>query len=67
MGYARKNLICLDDTPYYHVISRCVRRAWLWGFDAYARRDYSHRKHWVLDRLMLLASIFAMIASRLVV
>jgi REP element-mobilizing transposase RayT len=59
MGYARKNLICLDDTPYYHVISRCVRRAWLWGFDAYARRDYSHRKHWVLDRLMLLASIFA--------
>jgi hypothetical protein len=59
MGYARKNLICLDDTPYYHVISRCVRRAWLWGFDAYARRDYSHRKHWVLDRLTHLSSIFA--------
>jgi REP element-mobilizing transposase RayT len=59
MGYARKNLICLDDTPYYHVVSRCVRRAWLWGFDAYAQRDYSHRKNWVLERLELLASIFA--------
>jgi REP element-mobilizing transposase RayT len=59
MGYARKNLICLDDTPYYHVVSRCVRRAWLWGFDAYSQRDYSHRKSWVLDRLALLTSIFA--------
>jgi REP element-mobilizing transposase RayT len=59
MGYARKNLICLDDTPYYHVISRCVRRAWLWGFDTYAQRDYSHRKAWVLKRLALLTSIFS--------
>jgi REP element-mobilizing transposase RayT len=59
MGYARKNLICLDDTPYYHVISRCVRRAWLCGFDTYSQRDYSHRKAWVLERIALLASIFA--------
>jgi REP element-mobilizing transposase RayT len=59
MGYPRKNLICLDDTPYYHVVSRCVRRAWLWGFDTYAQRDYSHRKNWVLERLELLTSVFA--------
>jgi REP element-mobilizing transposase RayT len=51
--------VCLDDTPYYHVIARCVRRAWLWGFDEYAGRDYSHRKAWVLERLELLSSIFA--------
>jgi REP element-mobilizing transposase RayT len=59
MGYARKSLISLQDTPYYHVVARCVRRAWLWGFDEYAGRDYSHRKQWILERLSLLSSIFA--------
>jgi REP element-mobilizing transposase RayT len=51
--------VSLNDTPYYHVVARCVRRAWLWGFDQYAGRDYSHRKQWVLERLTQLASIFA--------
>ena len=41
-----------------HVVARCVRRAWLWGFDEYAGRDYSHRKEWVLERLSQLTSIF---------
>lgn len=59
MGYARKSLICLNDTPYYHVIARCVRRAWLWGFDQYAGKDYSHRKAWVLGRLKYLSAVFA--------
>ena len=59
MGYARKSLICLNDTPYYHVVARCVRRAWLWGVDEYAGKDYSHRKTWVLERLQLLSSVFA--------
>src|SRR5687767_14722653 len=58
MTYARKSLICLNDTPYYHVVARCVRRAWLWGFDEYAGRDYSHRKAWVIERLTQLSSIF---------
>ena len=59
MGYARKSLICLNDTPYYHVVARCVRRAWLWGFDEYAGKDYSHRKAWVLERLKVLSAVFA--------
>lgn len=59
MGYPRKHLICLNDTPYYHVVSRCVRRSWLCGYDDYTGRDYSHRKAWVVDRLELLADIFA--------
>lgn len=59
MGYPRKSLVCLNDTPYYHVVARCVRRAWLWGFDEYAGRDYSHRKQWVIERLEFFAAIFA--------
>jgi hypothetical protein len=58
MGYARKNLVSLQDTPYYHCIGRCVRRAWLWGTDAYSGKDYSHRKQWVIERLEQLCSIF---------
>ena len=58
MTYARKSLVSLSDTPYYHVVARCVRRAWLWGFDEYASRDYSHRKRWVLERLSELSAIF---------
>jgi REP element-mobilizing transposase RayT len=59
MTYARKTLISLQDTPYYHVVARCVRRAWLWGVDDYAGRDYSHRKAWVLERLTQQSSLFA--------
>lgn len=59
MTYARKSLISLQDTPYYHVVARCVRRSWLWGFDEYAGKDYSHRKAWVLRRLAKLSSVFA--------
>jgi hypothetical protein len=58
MGYARKNLVSLQDTPYYHCVARCVRRAWLWGIDEYAGKDYSHRKQWVIDRLKQLCAIF---------
>jgi REP element-mobilizing transposase RayT len=63
MTYARKTLVSLNDTPYYHVVARCVRRAWLWGYDEYAARDYSHRKEWVLERLGQLTSIFTIEVS----
>ena len=59
MGYARKYQISLKDTPYYHVVSRCVRRGWLYGFDEYSGKDYSHRKRWVINRLAELGEVFA--------
>jgi hypothetical protein len=33
MTYARELLISLQDAPSCHVVSRCVRRAWLWALD----------------------------------
>jgi REP element-mobilizing transposase RayT len=59
MTYPRQSLVCLEATPYYHVVSRCVRRARLYGYDEYAGRDYSHRKDWVLERLRELSGAFA--------
>jgi REP element-mobilizing transposase RayT len=59
MNRPRKVLISLADTPYYHITSRCVRRAFLCGVDHYSGQDYEHRRQWVVDRIRLLSSLFA--------
>lgn len=59
MAQSRKSLISLEDTPYYHCISRCVRRSYLCGYDAKNDVSYEHRKSWVEKRLLFLSSIFA--------
>jgi REP element-mobilizing transposase RayT len=59
MPYARQFLVCLEDTTYYHVTSRCVRSSWLWGHDEKTGRDYTHRKQWIIQRLQLLTETFA--------
>ena len=59
MTRARKTFLSLNDTPYYHVVARCVRRAWLCGIDEYAGKDYSHRKAWIIERMRELSAVFA--------
>ena len=59
MTRARKELIAVEDTPFYHCISRCVRRAYLCGEDYHSGQNFDHRKVWLVERIKLLSSVFA--------
>jgi hypothetical protein len=59
MGLPRSKYVKEGEEGVYHCYSRCVRRAFLCGYDALTGRDFSHRKKWIVDRLRFLASIFA--------
>ncbi|RNE92443.1 hypothetical protein [Marichromatium sp. AB32] len=59
MTRPRAALVSLSDTPWYHVVTRCVRRAYLCGFDQLTGRSFEHRRSWVELRLRQLAGVFA--------
>jgi REP element-mobilizing transposase RayT len=59
MGLPRSKYVEEGKEGVYHCFCRCVRRAFLYGFDKQTGQDFSHRKTWILDRLRQLASIFA--------
>ena len=59
MPTPRKAQISLDATPYYHCVSRCVRRGFLCGKDNTTNQSYEHRRQWLEDKLLHIAKIFA--------
>ena len=59
MPQPRYRLVDTQTTTYYHCISRCVRRAFLCGYDRSSQKNFDHRKQWILDRVKKLSSLFA--------
>ena len=58
MTRPRSCLISLAETPWYHVVNRCVRRAFLCGQDAATGQCFEHRRGWIETRIRELASVF---------
>jgi REP element-mobilizing transposase RayT len=59
MATPRSLLVDPDHPLCYHLVSRCVRGARLCGIDELSRQDFSHRKDWLIQRLMLLGNSFS--------
>lgn len=59
MATPRAKLVDAEQPMHYHLISRCVRRAYLHGVDPVSGKDCSHRKAWVEQRLFQLVKCFA--------
>jgi REP element-mobilizing transposase RayT len=56
--YPRSHLVDRENAGFYHVFTRCVRRAWLCGRDPVTGRSYDHRRQWIEDRILALAECF---------
>lgn len=59
MTRPRSTLVSLSDTPWYHLVNRCVRRAFLCGEDALTGISYEHRRGWIVERIKQLSAVFA--------
>jgi REP element-mobilizing transposase RayT len=55
----RREIVADGEIQVFHVVNRCVRRTHLCGRDRQSRKDYSHRRDWIRQRLEFLAGIFA--------
>ncbi len=59
MATPRHLLVDPENECDYHLVSRCVRRAFLCGVDEHDGRDYSHRRTWLVERMRQLTPCFA--------
>ena len=55
---SRRKLLGGNRQGTYHCWARCVRRAFLCGRDPYSKKDYSHRRRWIMEREEQLAALF---------
>jgi hypothetical protein len=55
MGYLRCQLVVAGASGNFHCVTRCVRRAFLCGEDAFTGRCFSHRKDWIESERQLKA------------
>ena len=58
MTQARKTVVEPGQAGVFHVVSRCVRRAFLCGSDAFSGKSYEHRRGWIRDRIGQLTEVF---------
>ena len=59
MTMPRSSLVSVEDTPWYHVVCRCVRRAFLCGEDNITGQTFEHRRDWIEERIGQLSSVFS--------
>ena len=59
MTYPRSHLVSTEEPGSFHVVSRCVRRAFLCGKDQLTGKCFEHRRQWIEDRILELAECFA--------
>ncbi|WP_019026800.1 hypothetical protein [Colwellia piezophila] len=59
MPKPRSQQISLVDTPYYHICSRTVRKAFLCGVDKEAGISFEHRRTWIEKRILQLFQVFS--------
>ena len=60
MTIARKNQISPEDTPFYPLVTRCARRAFLCGKDKYSGNCYEHRRGMIKERIKNLTRSLAL-------
>ena len=59
MAIPRKKLVDPENACAYHLVSKCTRGMYLCGWDRNTRKQYGHRRRWLVKRARSLAECFA--------